>query len=100
MPGIVINDDSMVCAAKHLAAATAPDERETVIVDPVSGRYYGLDAYAVRVWALVQQPRRVGELLDTLLLEYEVERDVLLEDMTALLRELAEAGLVEITLET
>lgn len=100
MGGIVVNESSKICAAKHLASATAPDEGETVIVDPVSGRYYGLNDYAVRVWTLIQQPRSVGELRDALLAEYEVAPDELLEDMTALILELAAAGLVEVTSET
>ena len=96
MSAVVVNESSQVRAAKHLASATAPGDGETVIVDPVSGRYYGLNDYAVRVWALIQQPRRVADVRDAILEEYEVGPDELLEDITALIQELAEAGLVEI----
>lgn len=97
MGRVVVTASSKVCAARHLASATAPGDAETVIVDPSSGRYYGLNDYAVRVWALIQQPRSVAELHALLLAEYEASPDDLLEDMTALIQELAAAGLVEVT---
>lgn len=97
MADIEVNEGSMVYAAERLASATAPDEGETVIVDPQSGRYYGLDSYGVRVWAMLQRPRRVSELLAALMTEYDVERHVVLEDLTALIRELAAAGLVRVS---
>src|SRR2546430_12237463 len=44
--------------------------------------YYSLDAVGSRIWALVQSPRSVREIRDTLLAEYDVpaercERDLL-----------------------
>ena len=99
MSALVIQESCTVRSAQRLASATAPDGGETVIVDPASGRYFGLEAYAVRVWALIERPKRVGELLDVLEAEYDADRGVLLEDLTALLRELAEAGLVEVVAE-
>ena len=96
MSALIVNESSTVRAASRLASATAPDGRETVIVDPTSGRYFGLDAHAVVVWSLIQRPRRVSDLLDAVMAEYDVEREVLWEDVRALLRELADAGLVEV----
>lgn len=99
MARIDVNEASTVCAARRLASAAAPDQGETVIVDPASGRYYGLDGTAVRVWALIQTPRRVSAVVDTLFEEYEATRAVLFQDVIALLRELCEAGLVEVVPE-
>lgn len=99
MTDIVVTESSLVSAAKHVASAAAPDGSETVIVDPVSGTYFGVSDHGVRVWALIQRPRRVGEVRDVLMEEYEVEADVLLADLQALIRELAQAGLVDVVQE-
>jgi len=58
--------------------------------------YYGLNAVGARVWELVQEPKTVTEIRDTLLSEYEVEPNRCEQDLLALLQELAGKGLVKI----
>ena len=96
---VLVTESSIVSVAKHVASAAAPDGSETVIVDPVSGTYFGVSDYGVRVWALIQQPRRVGDVRDMLLEEYEVAPEVLMADMQSLISELAQAGLVNVVQE-
>ncbi len=69
---------------------------ESVILDLNSEQYYGLDAVGTRMWAVLTESPSVGAALDTLLDEYDVEREVLLRDVTDLLGKLAALGLVEI----
>ena len=45
----------------------------------------GLDAVGARIWALLESGASVGETLDTLLQEYEVERATLEADLAELL---------------
>jgi hypothetical protein len=73
-------------------SAQLPDE--TVILDESSGAYYGLQGIGIRVWELIQQPRRIGEIVDTLAQEYDVAKERCREDVVALLEEMAERGLV------
>jgi hypothetical protein len=47
--------------------------RKAVILDLAAGTYYRLGEIGARVWALVQEPRRVGGARDILLAEYDVE---------------------------
>jgi hypothetical protein len=67
---------------------------EAVILDLSNGTYYGLDEIGAQIWAMIQEPRAITEIVDTLLEEYEVERDQCERDLLALLRELASRGLV------
>ncbi len=69
---------------------------EAVILDPDSGMYYGLNEVGARVWDLIQEPRMVSEIRDTLLAEYDVEPDRCKQDLFALLKDLANKGLVKI----
>jgi hypothetical protein len=67
---------------------------ETVLLDLESEKYFGLDAVGTRIWGMIGEGVSVGAMVDTLLQEYEVERDTLEADVAALLSRLAEAGLI------
>ena len=67
---------------------------ETVLLDLDSERYFGLDAVGTRVWALINEGMVLGEVINTLLEEYEVDRVTLESDVEALLESLREAGLI------
>lgn len=68
---------------------------ETVLLDLASESYFGLDAVGTRIWQLLKDGVDEAVLVDTLLDEYEVEREVLERDVADLLGRLAEAGLIE-----
>ena len=67
---------------------------ETVLLDLASESYFGLDEVGTRIWQLLKDGAGREQVVDTLLDEYEVERDVLENDVSELLERLAEAGLV------
>lgn len=69
---------------------------EAVVLNLGSGEYFGLDPVGARVWNLIQEPRRVRELRDSLLEEYDVEPDVCGRDLLELLKEMAAEGLIEV----
>ena len=69
---------------------------EAAILHLGSGIYYGLDRVGARVWALLQEPTPVARLEATLLTEYDVAPERLSRDLTALLHDLAAAGLIEV----
>jgi hypothetical protein len=68
---------------------------ETVLLDLESESYFGLDEIGTRVWLLLNEGKSVGQMVDVLLEEYEVERATLEGDVDELLGELAEAGLIK-----
>lgn len=67
---------------------------EAVILGLRDGVYYGLDAVGARVWALLAEPRRVGDLVSTIVAEFDVTPERCEADVIALLEDLATRGLV------
>lgn len=71
-------------------------EGEAVILNLRDGIYYGLNPIGLRIWELLQSPRTLNEILDSLTEEYEVDRETCRADVLALLKEFSDKGLVEI----
>ncbi len=69
---------------------------ETVLLDLASENYFGLDEVGTRIWGLLQSGFSIGETMDTLMEEYEVERATLEKDVGELLEKLVEAGLIKL----
>ena len=69
---------------------------ESAILNLKAGVYYGLNEVGTRVWNLIQEPRRVSELKDAILQEYEVEPHRCEVDIMTLLQDLLENGLIEV----
>jgi len=68
---------------------------ESAILNLKAGVYYGLNEVGTRIWKLIQEPRRVGELRDAILEDYEVESDRCETDIMTLLQDLLDNGLIE-----
>jgi hypothetical protein len=73
---------------------------EVAILNLKASKYYGLNDVGARIWSLMQQPRTVEEIRDTLVREYEVEPDRCERDLVRLLQRLADEGLVVVSDET
>ena len=69
---------------------------EAAILNLQNGVYYGLDPVGARIWNLIQTPKTVTEVRDTLLQEYDVDPDLCERDLLALLQSLAAEGLIEV----
>ena len=67
---------------------------ETVLLDLEGESYFGLNEVGTRIWQLLNASNTVGQTLDVLVDEYDVERELLEADVEALLDKLLEAGLV------
>jgi hypothetical protein len=86
--------DSVVVASGELVSANL--DGEIVILGFKSGSYYSLDQVGAFVWDLLQQSRKVSELRDAILSEYEIDLERCEQDLFQLLAELADKGLVDI----
>lgn len=84
---------SVVVAAREQVSCDLAGE--AAILNLKEGMYYGLDAVGARIWSLIQEPRALHEVRDTLLREYEVEPERCERDLLALIEKLSSAGLVE-----
>ena len=89
-----ISLESTVVVAKGQVSSEVGDE--VVIMHVESGQYLGLNSSGARIWNLVQEPRKVSEIRDVIVKEYDVEPDRCQDDVLALLRQLAARGLLEL----
>ena len=94
---IEIHDHSVVAISSRQISSAMGAEQAILQLD--SGKYFGLNPVGARVWQLVAEPRKVGEILATLLAEYEVPADRCRADLLAVLRQLHAAGLIEVRRE-
>jgi hypothetical protein len=69
-------------------------EEETALMSVDQGQYYGLDPIGSRIWALLEQARRVSDLCALLLEEFEVEPSQCEHDVLAFLHDLAQDHLI------
>lgn len=89
-----ISVKSIVVAGKDQVACSLGEE--AAILHMSKGVYYGLDPVGARVWNLLQQPRAVEEIRETLVAEYEVEPARCQTDLLGLLESLQSEGLIEV----
>ena len=88
-------NETQVVLSQEIAVADLGDE--AVILDPASGTYFGLNEVAARILTLAGEPTTVGQIVDRLLDEFDVERGVLSADVDAFVRDLAERGMLQIS---
>ena len=70
---------------------------EAVLLDTAGGAYFGLNAVGTRAWELIGQAGTTkGALVDALLAEHEVTRDILDRDVDDLLAGLEQRKLVRL----
>ena len=91
---MAILEESIVVAVQGQLSCDL--QGEAVVLHLNSGKYFGFEAVAALIWSLVQQPRRVGEIRDAVLEQYDVARTVFERDLLDFLNELQEAGLIEV----
>ena len=72
-------------------------QSESVILNLNSESYFGLDEVGTRILSLLSTSNSIQAAYDRLLDEYAVEPEVLRKDLTFLIEQLAEQGVVEIT---
>lgn len=69
---------------------------ELVALHVENGTCYGFNGTATRIWQMVEEPKRLSELRDALMAEFEVDAETCEQDLRALLRELESDGLVDV----
>ena len=69
---------------------------ELVALHVDNGTCYGFNGTATRIWAMIEQPRRLSDLTGELTREFDVDAATCEAQLRDLLDELAADGLVEI----
>jgi len=86
--------DTPLCISSTAVSTAIPGE--TVILDPTSGRYFGLDGVGARVWEMLHTTTTLQSMVATITAEYDVDAETCERDLRALLAQLDEKGLVVI----
>lgn len=83
----------VVALKEHVFADLGND---AVILHLQSGTYYGLNAVGARVWELIQRPKTVEEIQRSILEEYDLGSKDCEQELIRFLKQLSDAGLVEV----
>lgn len=70
---------------------------ESVILNLDSERYFGLDSIGTRILSVLTTSDSIEAAYSTLVQEYDVDSDVLRQDLLALVENLVEQGLVQVS---
>jgi hypothetical protein len=87
-----LND--VACVSASQVSSRVGDE--VAILDLDQSIYYGLDPVGARIWELLQEPRSLQAVLDTLLAEFEVDDATARADLLALVDDLLAKKLIEL----
>ena len=71
-------------------------QEESVILNLNSERYFGLDNVGTRMLTVLSASNSIGAAYEVLKDEYDVDAQVLRQDLTSLIENLLQQGLVEI----
>jgi hypothetical protein len=71
-------------------------QEESVILNLNSERYFGLDNVGTRILSVLSESVSIEAAYETLLSEYDVDPQVLRQDLTSLIGNLVDQGLVTI----
>jgi hypothetical protein len=94
MTADAITKDSVVRASQEQVSCDMAGE--AAILDLKSGQYYGLNAVGARIWSLIQEPKRVEEILAALLEEFETDAERCETDLLTMLEQLNAKKLIEV----
>jgi hypothetical protein len=72
-------------------------EHEVVILNTHTGRYYTLSGVGTKIWELLQTPSTPQKLQETILSQYNVSQDQCQADLSRILGELHDAGLLQLS---
>ena len=89
-----ISTESIVSQIEDIVTSDIDDEKVMMSVE--KGQYYNLDPVGSRVWELIDKPIKVSELIDALLLKYDVDRETCERDVLAFLEEIHEDGILQV----
>ena len=71
-------------------------DKESVLLNIETERYFGLDETGTRMWQLVTAAPKIEVAYEQLLEEYDVQPELLRENLTDLLNQLVENGLLQV----
>ncbi|NOV00220.1 lasso peptide biosynthesis PqqD family chaperone [Paenibacillus planticolens] len=72
---------------------------EKVMLNVQNGKYYNLGEIGGKIWDCMEAPVSIGQLVTTLMLEYDVDQTECQQHVISFIAHMAEEGLVQIGVE-
>ena len=89
-----MNLDQKVTFAETVFAQEV--DGEMVLLDMESENYFGLDEVGTAIWQAMQEKETLKEVFEALLEQYDVEEEMLENDLSDFVAKLVESGLVKV----
>jgi hypothetical protein len=94
---MILSETSKVVVTKDQVSCDLSGE--AAILNLKSGVYFGLDTVGASIWKLIQEPKTVKEIRDSILEEYDVDSGRCEQDILEILQDFSTHGLIEIVNE-
>jgi hypothetical protein len=92
---LMVSLDDRVSVPSHVLVRFL--DKESVLLNIETERYFGLDETGTRMWQLVTAAPKIEVAYQQLLDEYDVEPELLRENLTDLVSRLVENGLLQVS---
>lgn len=87
--------DSSSVLRRSAAQVSCNLDEEVAILDLDKSLYFGLAGVGAHIWEALENPRSVGEICESVVLNFDVAPEVCRADVLKFLASLEQAGLVE-----
>jgi hypothetical protein len=91
---LIVTVDSVLIRDQDLSTADFDDG--VVVLSLRGGSYFGFNHVATEIWQMLAEPRRVGQIFESLSRHHDVDADTLARDVTPFLQTLLEHRLVRL----
>ncbi len=81
---------------RHSDMLSAEIGGEAIMMSIEKGAYFGLNPVATRIWDLIEQPKSVAALIQTITDEYEVSTEQATDDVQVFVADMIERGIAQI----
>jgi hypothetical protein len=71
-------------------------DEQMVVLSIRAGAYFGFNKVGTEIWNMLTEPRRVGQILDSLSQAHDIDADTMTRDVTRFLQDLIERRLVRV----
>ncbi|WFB58925.1 lasso peptide biosynthesis PqqD family chaperone [Paenibacillus sp. BR1-192] len=90
----LITTDALVVQSEGFLVSDMDGEKVMLSIE--NGKYYNLGRIGGRIWELISSPATISNMVDQLILEYEIEPELCEQQVRLFLKQLAAEGLVQV----
>lgn len=83
--------------ARNINIATNKIDDEVIMMSLEKGNYYSVNSIGTRIWNIIEQEKNVKEICDTLLQEYDIDKEHCEKAVIAFLEKMKTADLLTIS---